>query len=644
MIIKLSAILLGSFLIISNINAQLCQGSLGDPIINVTFGQGANPGNPIAAAGTSYQYRTADCPGDGFYTIRNNTISCFGNTWHTLNADHTGDPGGYFMLVNASVQPGVFYLDTVRGLCGNTTYEFAAWVINVLLPSACGGSGNQPDLTFSIERTDGTLLQSFNTNNISSSASPAWKQYGSFFTTPPLVSDVVLRIVNNAPGGCGNDLALDDITFRPCGPQITETIDGQPVTTKRFCEGPLRSFVLNGLVSGGLINPAYQWQSRNSVNNTWTDIPMGNSNTLVKTFVQNTAADIYEYRLAVAASGNINSSQCRVYSQPFLFTIDPTPAIMITANSPVCENSTLTLSATGGTQYQWSGPNNFTSNLPTLQLAGARLNQSGKYYVTVTNAEGCTNKDSAAVIINPSPLVTTAFANTTICTGDSVQLIASGGTAYQWTPSKGLSGNNIPDPKASPAQTTQYNVIALNQFSCKDTAVVDVIVHPKPIANAGDDKIIFKGQSIRLSGNINTTGNYFWSPPVAIDNIHSLQPVVNPSSDMYYILNLVSNFGCGISNDSTLVKVYNGIFIPNAFSPNGDNVNDTWNISGLGACTNFEVSVYNRWGQLVFHAKDKIKPWDGTFKGMLSPVGAYTYYIKACNGVDAIKGMVLLIR
>src|SRR4051812_45523029 len=131
-----------------------------------------------------------------------------------------------FMLVNASVQPGVFYLDTVRGLCGNTTYEFAAWIINVLLPTSCGGAGNQPNLTFSIEKTDGTVLQSSNTNNIPPSSPPTWKQYGFFFTTPSAVSDIVLRIVNNAPGGCGNDLALDDITFRPCGPQIMETIDG----------------------------------------------------------------------------------------------------------------------------------------------------------------------------------------------------------------------------------------------------------------------------------------------------------------------------------------------------------------------------------------------------------------------------------
>jgi gliding motility-associated-like protein len=644
MISKLFRIFLGLFFIIPYCNAQLCQGSLGDPIINLTFGNGSNPGAPIAAAGTSYQYVSGDCPNDGYYAVRNTTNACFGNSWHSLNADHTGDFGGYFMLVNASFQPGVFYLDTVRGLCGSTTYEFAAWVINVLLPASCNSSGIQPNLTFSIEKTDGTLLQSFNTNNISSSSTPSWKQYGFFFTTPTSVSDVVLRIINNAPGGCGNDLALDDITFRPCGPQITDVIDGQPISTKNFCEGPQQSFLLNGNISGGLINPAYQWQSKNSITNTWTDIPLANSTTLVKTFAQNTPPGIYQYRLAVAAGGNINSSQCRVYSQPFTFTIDQRPVITITNNGAVCEKSLLTLTATGGTQYQWNGPNSFAANAPTLQITNVQLNQAGKYYVTVTNAAGCTNRDSTIAIVNPAPVVTTTFSSANICGGDTIQLVAGGGLTYQWIPSSGLSADNINNPKAFPGKTTLYSIIGANQFSCKDTATVDVIVNPKPVADAGPDKIIFKGQSIQLSGSANTSGTYLWQPATDINDIHVLQPIVSPAADIYYILNLVSAFGCGTSADTVFVKVFNDIFIPNAFSPNGDNLNDTWNILGLGACKNFEVSVYNRWGQLVFHTKDKITSWNGTYKGLLSPVGAYTYYIKACKTTDAIKGVLFLIR
>ena len=190
------------------VRAQLCQGSLGDPIVNITFGSGSNPGAPIAAAATGYQYYAGDCPNDGFYTIINNSVSCYGNSWFNITSDHTGNPGGYFMLVNASIQPSAFYLDTVRGLCGNTTYEFAAWIMNVIRAESCGGNSNQPNLSFTIEKTDGTLLLTYNTGNIAPSSSPQWRQYGFFLTTPANVTDIVLRIVNNAAGGCGNDLAL----------------------------------------------------------------------------------------------------------------------------------------------------------------------------------------------------------------------------------------------------------------------------------------------------------------------------------------------------------------------------------------------------------------------------------------------------
>src|SRR5256714_15354652 len=85
--------------------AQLCTGSLGDPVVNITFGSGPNPGSSLNAATTNYTYVNSDCPNDGMYTIINKTSACFGNTWHSVNQDHTGDSSGYFMLVNASFTP-----------------------------------------------------------------------------------------------------------------------------------------------------------------------------------------------------------------------------------------------------------------------------------------------------------------------------------------------------------------------------------------------------------------------------------------------------------------------------------------------------------------------------------------------------------
>ncbi len=252
-------LLLSGLVFFKPAGAQLCQGSLGDPIVNISFGSGANPGPPLSAATTNYSFRSGDCPNDGFYSVVNRTSACFSSTWHSVSSDHTGNANGYFMLVNASYQPSAFYIDTVDVLCHSTTYEFAAWILNMIRLSTCANGSIQPNLTFSVEKTDGTVLQSVNTGDIPSSPVPTWKQYGFFFTTPADVSRVVVRIVNNAPGGCGNDLALDDITFRPCGPLLDASIAGGQVV-KEFCEGEAQPQVFTCKVSAGYTNPYFQWQ------------------------------------------------------------------------------------------------------------------------------------------------------------------------------------------------------------------------------------------------------------------------------------------------------------------------------------------------------------------------------------------------
>jgi hypothetical protein len=108
--------------------------------------------------------------------------------------DHTGN--GAFMLVNASYNPSDFFVTTVTDLCPNTTYEFAAWIMNVLVPR----NGIKPNITFSIETPSGTVLQQYMTGDVPETSSPVWRQYGFFFSTPTNNAVIVLRMTNNAPG------------------------------------------------------------------------------------------------------------------------------------------------------------------------------------------------------------------------------------------------------------------------------------------------------------------------------------------------------------------------------------------------------------------------------------------------------------
>lgn len=642
-LIRISIIAAVSFLFCNHLNAQLCQGSLGDPIVNITFGAGANPGASLKAATTSYQYLANDCPGDGFYTVRSNTTSCFGNSWHSLSTDHTGDPNGYFMLINASFQPSAFYLDTVRGLCGGTTYEFAAWVMNVLKPTSCSPNPIQPNLTFTIERTDGTVLQSYNTNTINTQGSPTWQQFGFFFTTPANATDIVLRIFNNAPGGCGNDLALDDITFRPCGPQLISMINGNttPVT---ICEGTVRSFTFTTTVSAGYNNPSFQWQQSND-GNTWTDIPAATTTTLTQNFTATAIPGNYLYRLSAAEAGNMNTPQCRIVSKPLTVKVAANPVTTASTNSPVCENNSLVLTATGGTAYQWSGINNFSATGASVAVNNVQPVQSGKYYVLVTNDDDCKHLDSILAVINPAPDAQTSFAEENICEGENVQLESSGGASYQWMPATGLSSGIIADPVASPTATVEYSVIVSNQFTCTDTAKVIVNVIQAPRADAGTDKWIIEGTSAQLSAN--ATGQnitYSWSPAAFMSDPQSLQPIINPPRDTTYVLTVASNDGCGTDTDAIQVFVYKDVYVPNAFSPNNDGLNDTWNIPALNAYPDFELTVFNRHGQIVFQNKKSNRPWNGKHKAMPQPAGIYVYVIDLKVGEKVLKGTVLLLR
>jgi len=209
-------------------------------------------GPPLAAAATSYQYVGDACPVNGFYTLLNKGVECnYG--WHVLQSDHTGNSGGYCMLVDASFEPGDFYLDTVKNLCANTTYEFAAWMLKMKYVS----QGIRPNITFSIETADGDVLQTYNSGDIPVEQTVVWKQYGFYFTTPENTPAIVLRMTNNTPGGDGNDLALDDITFRACGQLITAAVEGNTNSTIDVCEGNANIYTFTATVAAGYLSPIY---------------------------------------------------------------------------------------------------------------------------------------------------------------------------------------------------------------------------------------------------------------------------------------------------------------------------------------------------------------------------------------------------
>lgn len=220
--------------------AQNACSSSKDTLVNISFGSGNNPGPSMSALdptiSTTLTYLAVSgspalpVPFDGYYTITNNVPSNNGS-WFGGSLDHTpGDVNGYMAFYNASVLPGEFYKQSISGLCGSNCYMFSIWVANALDPR--GMDGVKPNISFVVESEAGATITLGNTGDVAQSSTLKWQQFGLTFSTPENISTVVLKLINNSPGGFatpGNDFAIDDIILRVCLPGehvITSTHDG----------------------------------------------------------------------------------------------------------------------------------------------------------------------------------------------------------------------------------------------------------------------------------------------------------------------------------------------------------------------------------------------------------------------------------
>ncbi|QNK78813.1 T9SS type B sorting domain-containing protein [Winogradskyella sp. PAMC22761] len=310
--------------------AQLCEGNLGDPVVEIDFGYGSARGDALDSNTTAFTYSNSGELDEGEYTISNTTSGLKSNAWH-VTSDHTGNLNGYMMVINSAIiaSEGVFYTKSITGLCSNTTYEFSAYVMNIMNPSI-GTDEYHPDVTFRISDTAGNILGSYNTGDIAQTTSGVWVQYGFFFTLDN-DEEVIITMLNSAPSANpGNDIALDDIAFRPCGPTITNSIDDEINSSIILCQNELVNYTFQSEVSSGYSDPQYQWQYSNDLGESWVDIT--GEITTEYTFTETSNSGTFLYRLTVANGTNINSTSCRITSEDYNITILETPEALTGAS------------------------------------------------------------------------------------------------------------------------------------------------------------------------------------------------------------------------------------------------------------------------------------------------------------------------
>jgi len=325
--------------------------------------------------------------------------------------------------------------------------------------------------------------------------------------------------------------------------------------------------------------------------------------------------------------------------------VHPLPNISAGPDLFLCLGTPLQLGVSGGINYQWSPGQNLDDSLIANPITTTSLTTN--YVVTGQDNIGCSNNDSLLVTVI-YPLTATAVEKVDVCLGMQTQLSASGGSLYQWIPSNGLDNPNIPNPSCYVSQTTDYMVIVSDGLCFSDTAYVQVIVHPLPQAYAGADQIILSGEEILLTA-VGAGTTYSWAPQQDADCPDCISTIVHPSITTTYTLWIMNEFGC-YASDEVVIKVgctSDVIYVPNAFSPNGDGNNDKLYVRSKGLKVLNYFRIYDRWGSLVFESNDLNNGWDGTIRNKIGMPGVYVWYMEgACpNGQKVeLQGNVTMVR
>ncbi len=231
------------------LKAQTAGCTFKQPLITINFGTG-NVDDVNTEELYNYRRVSRSCPTDGHYSYTSYTSDCFRGDWLTLTEDHTpGDADGNMMLVNASYSGGSFLTTTINGLKSGTTYEFGVWLMNVCKISEKCPFPLLPRITIKLEAPAGKIVAQFGTGELMRREAPHWTQYRAVFTTPPAGTPLTLTMIDSSPGGCGNDFALDDITFRECvkqtpivtaAPKAPAVVKRQPAIPKPVVKKPVQ--------------------------------------------------------------------------------------------------------------------------------------------------------------------------------------------------------------------------------------------------------------------------------------------------------------------------------------------------------------------------------------------------------------------
>ncbi len=342
---------------------------------------------------------------------------------------------------------------------------------------------------------------------------------------------------------------------------------------------------------------------------------------------------------------------CSTSPKGFTIITDPVPVIDPMPDIELCEGDQVKINAIVNPPFNYS-----ISWIPSTDLINTSgysptfigtTSQNIDFTVTSPNA-GCTATDQFHVQV--WPFTAGGIMDDTIaCDGQPVPIWVTGGNGqYLWYPSATLSCDNCPTPIATALGTITYYAVLLDPHGCQDTLDVTVTNEPPFTMNLlNNDTTIYLGESVQMI--VEGTAPYlFWTPTDYLGFSQSDDPVATPMEDITYTVTGVSLYhGCPKIDSVHIHVILQDVFVPNAFSPNGDGLNDIFRITCRKLITVQEFRIMNRWGNEVFSTNDIQKGWDGKYKGVAQDPGVYYYMMRVAypNGKTSfLKGDITLMR
>lgn len=304
-----------------------------------------------------------------------------------------------------------------------------------------------------------------------------------------------------------------------------------------------------------------------------------------------------------------------------------------------------------GLRFQWTPTATIVSN-PTDKNPFVRPGPGTTNYVVTARIGRCISTDDVNVTTIPYPIAN-AGPDLTLCFNTSGPINASiVGNRFVWSPTQGLSDPASLNPVAAPRSTTRYILSAFDDLGCpkpgRDTVVVTIL--PEVIAFAGNDTSVVINQPLQF--NAMGGEQYSWTPATNLNRTDVFNPVGvytgNFDSITYYVTVADANNCTDV--DSIRVKVFRTnpqVFVPSAFTPNGDGRNDIFRPLAVGFTKLDYFRVYNRWGQLVFETQTNERGWDGRINGQQQGSNTYVWVVKGTDYTGKVvtaKGTVTLIR